>query len=95
MCLYHMSYLTSRLVRSCACYIKLNMDTEPGPAAKFGPGNHYDMLLDALVGARLILLLLAPNGEQVRVSGINRGDRLESDNGVTYPYATHKVQRFL
>lgn len=53
------------------------------------------MLLDALVGARLILLLLAPNGEQVRVSGINRGDRLESDNGVTYPYATHKVQRFL
>lgn len=71
------------------------MTTEPGPAAKFGPGNHYDMLLDALVGVRLVLLLLSPNGEQVRVSGINRGERLEGDDGVTYPYTTYKVQQFL
>ena len=68
---------------------------EPGPAAQFGPENHYDMLLDALVGTRLILLLLAPNGEHVRVSGINRGEHLEDVNGVTYTYATYKVQRFL
>lgn len=72
-----------------------NTNTKNGPATRFGPESHYDMLLDALVGTRIIVILLAPNGEQMKVSGINRGEHIEGDNGVTYAYATYKVQRFL
>lgn len=57
--------------------------------------NNFEIMLDALVGIRLQLLLLAPNGDQVNVVGINRGDRLDGDDGVTYSYRAYKVQKFL
>lgn len=33
--------------------------------------------------------------DQVNVVGINRGDRLDGDDGVTYSYRAYKVQKFL
>lgn len=71
------------------------MPEEFGPAAKSGPTTNYDKMLDALVGTRLVMILLAPTGEQIRAIGINRGDHLDGDNGVQYPYTSYKVQSFL
>ncbi len=67
-----------------------------GPAASRNlHDNNFEIMLDVLVGVRLQLLLLAPNGDQVNVVGINRGHCLDGDDGVTYSYRAYKVQKFL
>lgn len=71
------------------------MEDSRGPAASTGPRNHFDTLLDHTVGMRLSVVLLTTGGQQVRVTGINRGNYLDGDDGVQYPFETYKIQNFL
>lgn len=68
---------------------------KPGPAARFGLENNFEMLLDATIGQQIIVILSSLSGDTILVSGINTGTSLRSSEGVEYPYSKFKVQKFL
>lgn len=66
-----------------------------GPAATAGPSdNYFEGLLNETRGKFVRLLLRTLEGREIIVEGVNEGTHLRGD-GVTYPYSTFKVAKFL
>jgi hypothetical protein len=62
-----------------------------GPASFSGPSNILDDILDNYIDEFIQVCLQTPSGDEVHVTGYNRGNRIETLDGTVYHYSMYKV----
>lgn len=62
-----------------------------GPAAKTGPCNHFESILDDLQNCTISVRLVSTTGQELEVVGVNMITHIVCPDGTSYPYTLYKV----